>query len=115
MWLTFGWLADEEQIVHLIYLCALNNDWSFATSLLPKVKHNLHLLLRKLLGNWDRFKDRRQLKHLCVEAMKQDTTAILKLNKWAKDQAKQYKMIVKGYCDFLKGESQIFAMQHSEL
>jgi myosin heavy subunit len=115
VWLSFGWLAQEEQIVHLIYLCALNNDWSFAASLLPKVKHNLHLLLRKLLGNWDRFKDRRQLKHLCVDAMKQDTTAILKLNKWAKDQAKQYKMIVKGYCDFLKGESQIFAMQHSEL
>ena len=110
-----GWIPDTE-LSHVILIAACNNEWELARTIVgfkPGMKH--WGTLRKLIGNWDRFRDRRQLKELCMFVMKADPTAMPSLNKWAVEYAKRLDgRVIKGYCDLCLGDSKTFAMMHSD-
>ena len=113
---------QSDEIPHAIYVCGLYGEWALATFIAehsvdatPKVEGFGWRTLRKLIGNWDLFRDRKQLKDLCLLIMKLDAKAMQQLNRWATQQAKRMGRVVKGYCDLCVGDSQKFAMMYSEL
>ena len=116
---------QSEEIPHAIYVCALYGEWSLATFIAEtSVSSGVGgtggsgfgwKTLRKLIGNWDLFRDRKQLKELSLLIMKLDPKAMIQLNRWATQQAKNMGRVIKGYCDLCVGDSQKFAMMYSEL
>jgi hypothetical protein len=109
---VLGWIND---IHHTIYVAALNNEWEIAKNV-SRWESKHWSTLKKLIGNWDFFRNRRQLKDLCLHLINLDPKAMPTLNKWAIDHAKELKRVIKGYCDLcISGEGKMFAMQYSEL
>jgi hypothetical protein len=119
LFLVLGWIPESD-IISTIFDCAINNEYQLAQTLLQFCYSQGQLskqgwkLLRKFLGNFDRFQDRKQLKELCILLMQLDPTSMPTLNKWAKEIGKQLGTVCKGYCDLLNGNSKQFAMLYSK-
>ena len=92
---VMGWIEDSQQV---ILLAALNNEWDICNNLMETLPSKWKLL-RKLFGNWEQIRDKRQLKEMCLKIFKDEPKAIVTLNKWAIEYAKGFNLLVKGYCD----------------
>ncbi len=105
------WIEDVQDV---ILISVMNNEWEIAHNLLDKTTTKWRLL-RKLFGNWEQIRDKRQLKEYCLRIFKEDPKAIVTLNKWTIEHAKQYNLLVKGYCDLCCQDAKIFILQNSEV
>ena len=114
LWIKLSWIEDST---YTAFIAAVHNEWNIAYLLVDAKDNQLvnWKLLRMLLGNWGQFRDRRQLKELCIHIMQQDEKAMPKLNQWAIDFGKAQGKVFKGYCDLCSGDNKAFAMQYSEL
>ena len=119
LFFDLGFILPQD-LAHAVYLCGLYSEWSTANLIVehahemtPKPDGFGWRTLRKCIGNWDLFRDRKQLKELCIKIMKLDAKAMPQLNKWAMEYAKSMGRTVKGYCDLCAGDSQKFAMMYS--
>jgi hypothetical protein len=113
-----NWITSDEEYAHLVFIAALYNEWEIAKFILELIQpsQKVHwIILRKLIANWSRFRDRRQLREMCIKVMQADPKAMPTLNEWARNKGKEQNIIIKGYCDLCQGESKVFAMSYSEL
>jgi hypothetical protein len=108
---VMGWIEDVHQV---ILISILNNEWEIANNLLI-ASATKWKLLRKLFGNWEQIRDKRQLKEFSLKIFKDDPKAITTLNKWAIEYSKSYNLLVKGYCDLCCQDAKIFILQNSEV
>ena len=110
------WITD---LPHIVYVCALYNEWKKAQQIIQETYEFARSssfgwkVLRKMLGNWNVFRDRKQLKDLCLSIIQKDPKAMSSLNRWATEQAKKFGIVAKGYCDLCVGDSKMFAMMYS--
>ena len=108
---VMGWIEELQQV---ILLAALNNEWEICNTLLVNLPSKWKLL-RKLFGNWEQIRDKRQLKEMCLKIFKDEPKAVVTLNKWAIEYAKGFNLLVKGYCDLCCQDAKIFILQNSEV
>ena len=114
LWVNCGFDTDKS---HVAFLCAKYNEWDLAVELSETLSTSTErfALLHKLIGNWDVFRDRRQLKVLCSTIITTDPKSMSKLHEYAQQQGRLYERIVVGYHDWCRGEAKVFVMKNSDL
>ncbi len=105
------WIDDAAQCVLDASLC---NHLELAKDIVNFMSCKDHWkVLRKLIGNWNSFRNRRAVRDLCVHIISLNPKAMPTLNEWAKQQGKERGRCFKGYCDLCQGDNKQFAMQYS--